>query len=405
VEGFQGPSTPVVTRWHAPVECTGTAISMGGTPKFAFLAQERQSATAASSNCWTLSAKDSSDEDKEGGGGEDFRPSLRRRFKAYFKRLLASKEKGENDETTKRTDEFPPSTTTTTAPEPVEEESYLEQAKNYVKAPFRYIKHYFADERQEEIDGLGDIIVSDETFDEEEANGSRLMASSSRSSGTAFSSPVVVESGRQDTHGSKEMLPSAGVATVTREQEPLVQGDRWAVSASGVDLSGNWTILSSDEGFKTSYDRYLELLGQPPIVRSVALSIVGLTTEETKQTDGGRSLWIRGKNVRGVWERTLTASGSDETHTPANFEPVRKPIVTIDKEKVVAEAWWENKGTVHRSWIRGVSKYGGGDFEAKRYLERDGKVLVCETTFHPTDGREKAEVTWRFLKNGETLDD
>lgn len=182
-------------------------------------------------------------------------------------------------------------------------------------------------------------------------------------------------------------------------------GDRWAVSASGVDLAGNFTILSSDEGFKTSYDRNLELLGQPPIVRSVALSIVGLTTEETKLTDGGRSLWIRGKNVRGVWERTPTASESDETHTPANFEPVRKPIVTIDKEKVVAEAWWENKGTVHRSWIRGVSKYRGGDFEAKRYLEHGGKVLVCETTFHPTDGREKAEVTWRFLKNGEALDD
>ena len=184
---------------------------------------------------------------------------------------------------------------------------------------------------------------------------------------------------------------------------------RWAVAAPRVDLSGNWTITINDS-FKRSYDRYLELLGQPLLVRSVALSIVGLTTEETQQSHHGRQLWIRGKNARGVWERTLTTSGLEDNDNDDDattsmllslYTPVRTPIVTIDAEKVESEAWWEQDGTVHRSWIRGVTKYGGGDFEARRYLEQDGTVLVCETTFHPHNARrERPHVTWRFLKNG-----
>lgn len=269
-----------------------------------------------------------------------------------------------------------------------------------MKAPYRYLKHYFSDERQEELDGLGDLIVSDETHDDED----EVVPLTS----SIASSSIETAKRRLDTGGAEEeeevLLADSNVATLTRESEPLVKGDRWAVAAPGVDLSGNWTIIATDE-FKKTYDRYLEMLGQPFIVRSVALSIVRLTTEETKQGNGGRTLYIHGKNARGVWERILTASGSDETHSPANFVPDRTPIVTIDHEKVEAEAWWENHGTVHRSWIRGVSKYGGGDFEAKRYLEQGGKVLVCETTFHPFDAsREKARVTWRFLRNGERID-
>jgi hypothetical protein len=123
----------------------------------------------------------------------------------------------------------------------------------------------------------------------------------------------------------------------------------------------------------------------------VALSIVGLTTEETIQRENGRILFIRGTNARGVWERTLIASTSEN--------PVKTPIVTVDAEKVEAEAWWQ--GPVHISWLRGVQKYGGGDFESKRYLENNGNVFVCETKFHPRDAaREKAEVTWRFSRQG-----
>ena len=44
----------------------------------------------------------------------------------------------------------------------------------------------------------------------------------------------------------------------------------------------------------------------------------------------------------------------------------------------------------------GGEKYGGGDFENKRYLTDNGNILVCESTFHPMgweeDGREDAFV-------------
>jgi hypothetical protein len=178
----------------------------------------------------------------------------------------------------------------------------------------------------------------------------------------------------------------------------IIVGDRWAVAAPSVDLTGEWNIkpLMTEE-FKGQYDNYLKLLGQPSLVRSVAVSIVGLTTEETVQSEQGRELLIRGRNVRGLWERTLTASGADQSSD--EFTPLLTYIITADAEKVEAEAWWEDNGTVHRSWLRGVTKYGGGEFESKRYLEDDGNTLVCESTFHPADpSREKAQVRWRFQR-------
>jgi hypothetical protein len=169
---------------------------------------------------------------------------------------------------------------------------------------------------------------------------------------------------------------------------------RQAVAAPDVDLSGQWKLIVTDD-FKEEYDKYLTLLGQPFLVRSVALGIIGMTTEETIQTEQGRSLEIKGRNVRGVWDRTLIASGEDQD---AGI-PVSTSIVTADGETVEAEAWWEDQGRVHRSWLRGVKKYGGGAFESKRYLEESGNVYVCESIFHPEDAaREKARVTWRFQK-------
>jgi hypothetical protein len=163
--------------------------------------------------------------------------------------------------------------------------------------------------------------------------------------------------------------------------------DRSAVAAANIDLTGHWKLVVTED-FKAEYDKYLTLLGQPFLVRSVALGIIGLTTEETIQTNQGRNLEIKGRNVRGVWDRTLVAS-EDATMTTS--------IVTADGEPVEAEAWWEEQGTVHRSWLRGVKKYGGGAFESKRYLQDNGNTYVCESTFHPDDvAREKARVTWRF---------
>lgn len=181
---------------------------------------------------------------------------------------------------------------------------------------------------------------------------------------------------------------------------PKDSNARWSIAT--VDLSGDWVLIASDE-FKKGYDDYLKKLGQPLIVRGIALGIIGLTTEVTEQTNEGRTLFIRGINARGVWERSLVASGDDD-RSKGEYEPQLRTVVTADNESVEAEAWWENRGASHVSWMRGVSKFGGGDFESKRYLEEDGKVLVCESVFHPQDKkRQKARVTWKFLRKGETL--
>jgi hypothetical protein len=195
---------------------------------------------------------------------------------------------------------------------------------------------------------------------------------------------------REPWNGTNLSGPQKVSETPMHNGKPHMQENRSINSASNVDLSGEWNIIVSD-AFKEEYDKYLTLLGQPLLVRSVALSIVSMTTESTEQNDEGMMLSIRGRNVRGTWERTL-------------MTPEITRIVTADGEDVEAEAWWENSGTVHRSWLRGVSKYGGGDFESKRYLESNGKVLVCESTFHPRDAtRENARVTWRFLRQGVAL--
>jgi len=173
-------------------------------------------------------------------------------------------------------------------------------------------------------------------------------------------------------------------------------GDRWAIASNGVDLSGNWQVVVSDE-FKRQYDKYLERLGQPALVRTVALGIIGRTTEELSMTDG-KSLLIRGHNIRGIWDRTLIASGTEIGVD--NFEPLHVPIMTADSEMVEAETWWESEGTVHVSWLHGVSRYhGGGSFESRRYLDSDGETYVCESTFYFKDNsREPNKLIWRFRR-------
>jgi hypothetical protein len=262
----------------------------------------------------------------------------------------------------------------------------LRRMEPYVKYPFRRLRNYFQGEKQEEVDAFNDIIVSDEVLENVQA------AAELTEVAPIETSPI---SGIVEVTGIPQSVMEVApgnVATTTVAPRKIVA--RSDVSAPDMDLSGEWNIITTEE-FKKDYDKYLTLLGQPFIVRSVALSIVGLTTEETVQSDGGRTLFIRGQNARGVWERTLTASTSEN--------PLKTPIVTVDSEKVEAEAWWEDNGRVHKSWLRGVQKYGGGDFESKRYLE-GGKVFVCNTIFHPRDqSREKARVTWRFRRQGETL--
>ena len=204
------------------------------------------------------------------------------------------------------------------------------------------------------------------------------------------SMPVVVDN-LNETSGSSKSSAQLG---------QLPYGDRWAVAAPGIDLTGHWELIVTDD-FRRDYDAYLAALGQPILVRTVALGIVGMTTEETKQTDDGKSLLIRGKNARGTWDRTLVASGA--TPGEDHYVPLHVPIMTADSEQVEAEAWWTDEGRVHVSWLRGVTKYGGGEFESRRYLEDDGNLYVCETTFHRRDkSKDPARITWRFRRHDGT---
>ena len=182
-------------------------------------------------------------------------------------------------------------------------------------------------------------------------------------------------------------------------------GDRWAIAAPGIDLSGKWELIITKE-FKKEYDLYLGRLGQPKLVRSVALSapVIGKTFEELIQTDSGRSLFIHGVNIRGTWDRTLVTSGTSLTDN--DFIPLQVPITTVDSEPVEAESWWEDQGRVHMSYLRGVTMYGGGSFVSRRYFEEENEdedvVYACESSFVFNDTKkEPNSLTWRFHRQKE----
>ena len=215
---------------------------------------------------------------------------------------------------------------------------------------------------------------------------------------TETNTPSEIDTGNQSS--AETVAISSKVSTDEVEETKTnikvkPTGDRWAIADPSVDLTGRWKILVN-ENFKKEYDAYLKKLGQPSLVRSIAVSIVDMTTEEVIQSNDGRSLCIKGKNLRGIWDRTLLASGSDFDVDHTDFEEHTKvALVTADNEKVEAESWWENEGSVHSSWLRGVKKYGGGDFESQRYL--DGDLLICDSKFHPRGSdKDKAIIRWTF---------
>lgn len=204
-------------------------------------------------------------------------------------------------------------------------------------------------------------------------------------------------------------MPDKAPSRVKEEQtpsEPLSEKEmeahlheRWAQSAPNVDLSGSWTLIC-DDAFKKEYDTYLTDLGFNRITRGVACSLIGRTTEITKQSNNGRELYLKGTNPKGAWERTLTASGFPDFETKSSqtdYSHMRKSIKTAEAEDVEAEAWWECRGTKHRSMLCGGKK---GNYESLRYLEDGGDVLVCESIFHPKDSsKKKAVVKWRFQRD------
>lgn len=268
---------------------------------------------------------------------------------------------------------------------------------------------YLLDLFSEEIDlDDGTTDVSETLDDINNATIGVLVKESSASLSTNVDDKIEHASEDQVTHEQDQLeqeesnrvtLAMEAPAQIKADSSPITHnskpaGKRWAVAAPGVDLSGEWELIVTEQ-FKQDYDRYLSELGQPMLVRSVALGIISLTTEVTKQTDNGKSLLIRGQNVRGTWDRTLVASGTEVGID--EYTPLQIPVMSADSEKVEAESWWENDGYVHVSWLRGVMKYGGGDFESRRFL--DGDVYVCESTFHPNDtSKMPNSIVWRFRR-------
>ena len=194
---------------------------------------------------------------------------------------------------------------------------------------------------------------------------------------------------------------------LTEDEMKAHKHERWAMAAPDVDLSGEWTLIA-DETFKREYDAYLKQLGFSGITRKVACGLIARTTEMTKQTDNGRSLYLKGTNPKGAWERTLASSGYPDFETEPHHQEDEDyshhniSIKTADSEDVNAEGWWEDAGKKHRSWLRGGKKYGGGDFESLRFIEEgsDGNVLVCESYFHSNDKSKGAAcVNWRFQRD------
>lgn len=151
-------------------------------------------------------------------------------------------------------------------------------------------------------------------------------------------------------------------------------------------FSGAWKLIASEE-FKKQYDAYLNNLGQPKLVRGVALSLVQFTSEVTEHDVESGGLRVTGKNPKGVWDRVLELTGEDASGVP---------VLTADSETVDAISYWE--GETHVSVLKGSKKYGGGDFSSRRSMECE--VYVCESVFIPNDSSQpKAEITWKFERD------
>jgi len=204
---------------------------------------------------------------------------------------------------------------------------------------------------------------------------------------------------KQNSEENSTYYPSKPTTSMNLPTLPI--NPRSKTCAPNTDLSGSWALVITDE-FKSEYDNYLTVLGINYFVRKVALQVIYQTTEVIEQSSGcGTELSIIGSNPKGVWDRTLIASngvkvGNNDENT---FEHERFHTTTADGEDIMSEAWWEEGGTVHRSYLfDAASKYGGGDFESKRYLNAEDNYN-CVSTFHPrTKGLAPVSITWKYSR-------
>jgi len=189
--------------------------------------------------------------------------------------------------------------------------------------------------------------------------------------------------------------------TTSMNLPTLPTNTRSKTCAHHTDLSGSWTLVIADN-FLLEYDNYLTALGINYFVRKVALQVIYQTTEVIEQSsEGGTELRIIGSNPKGVWDRTLIASNGVkvENNDGDKFTHERFQTTTAEGEDIMSEAWWEEGGTVHRSiLLDAASKYGGGDFESKRFLDAEDNY-ICVSTFHPqTEGMKPVSITWKYSR-------
>jgi hypothetical protein len=186
----------------------------------------------------------------------------------------------------------------------------------------------------------------------------------------------------------------------------LPNGPRWAIAHPNVDLSGTWKPIVTNEFIK-EYDAYLQNCGTNFALRHVCLNFCSLVREIIQQEDEGRVLHLTGTSPAGTWKRSLISSGAeyrrrdgggavgmaDVVDDDDNYQPIYTEFLDPDKELIQVEAWWQDQGRVHTSFLRNKPKVCGGEFESRRYLTTDaatGNVnLVCESFFHPASSKEE----------------
>eukprot|EP00526_Cylindrotheca_closterium_P010762 CAMPEP_0113623484 /NCGR_PEP_ID=MMETSP0017_2-20120614/12083_1 /TAXON_ID=2856 /ORGANISM="Cylindrotheca closterium" /LENGTH=391 /DNA_ID=CAMNT_0000533439 /DNA_START=262 /DNA_END=1433 /DNA_ORIENTATION=- /assembly_acc=CAM_ASM_000147 len=160
------------------------------------------------------------------------------------------------------------------------------------------------------------------------------------------------------------------------EEEEEETEDRSVTAASHVDLSGTWRPIVTPH-FKAEYDQYLQNCSQSFIFRKVIVNGISLQKETIRQLENGKDLQIVASNPAGNWNRTLVSSSS--------LDPLHVTMQDPDGDTVQVEAWWEDDGKVHKSWLRNKPRLMGGAFETSRYLhQEDPNILVCDSIFHPS---------------------
>jgi len=200
---------------------------------------------------------------------------------------------------------------------------------------------------------------------------------------------------------------------------------RSAWAANHVDLSGLWKPIITNQ-FLQEYDEFLKNCSQPYMVRQIVKQGLHYHIEHIVQSEHGRMLHITGTNPLGHWHRTLIASDDYVVTNNGNegktkmkrtyFPPMNVTLVDPDGDTVHIEAWWDEDGTKHTSWLRGKPRLHGGVMETIRYVVHDSNnnndhrkddILICESIFHPNPSPssgmkfQPGHVVWKYRRSVE----